>query len=312
MVDQTNNQSEPLIIWCFKDGKIGHEKQSLGLINALGNQRPCEIHEFCGLSSFESALWLLKKQFPPQQDKPQPDLIIAAGHQTHVPMLAAARIGNAKTIVLMKPSMPLALFDLCLIPKHDRPPKKKNIVETEGAISNLTPSDCHEKNTGLILVGGPSKHYAWDVDDCLRQIKTILEKQKEVRWFIGNSRRTTEDTSKALASLKDQNQEFIDINNCSPDWLAQQMTRSEFTWVSEDSVSMVYESISARCKTGILKVNRKNKNKISDSVASLISRGMVIGFDDWLRGKALTSSETTLNEADRCAQIILKRFFNDR
>ncbi len=310
MVDQTDRPSKALSIWCFKDGKIGHENQSLGLIRAIGKYMPYETREFTGRASFKTAFWLMRKKFPPGNDAPPPDLIIGAGHQIHFAMLAASRANRATTIVLMNPSLPTSFFDLCLIPKHDNPPQRENIIETEGAINALAPSNKHEANTGLILVGGPSKHYVWNTETCLEQINTIIKKQTDVFWSISNSRRTPKKTSAALGKMNQENAEFVSFDNCDTGWLGSQLPKSEYTWVSEDSVSMIYESITSRCKTGILEVKKKKPNKISDSIARLIKQGMVLGFDDWLQGKALSLPGINLNEADRCAQIIIKRFIN--
>ena len=49
----------------------------------------------------------------------KPDIAIGAGHKTHLYLLAIKRCFGAKIVVILKPSLPLKFFDLCVIPKHD-------------------------------------------------------------------------------------------------------------------------------------------------------------------------------------------------
>ncbi|NIO88165.1 MAG: nucleoside-diphosphate sugar epimerase, partial [Candidatus Aminicenantes bacterium] len=79
--------------------------------------------------------------------------IIGAGHGTHFPMLCAQRARGGKTIVIMKPGLPYSWFDYCLIPEHDKPPRKKNIITTRGAINTITPTNNHSIDQGMIMIG---------------------------------------------------------------------------------------------------------------------------------------------------------------
>ena len=75
-------------------------------------------------------------------------------------------------------------FDLCIIPKHDSPPKQDNIFITQGAITNQSPVATVNQNTGLILLGGPSRHYQWDANDMLNQIRANhLRMDRKVNWY---------------------------------------------------------------------------------------------------------------------------------
>ena len=145
-----------VVVWRLSDGKPGHDNQSRGLIRALGRLTALECHQLNGRGAGRRALWsMLAARFRPGQGLPDPALLIGAGHATHLPMLAARIARGGKAVVLMKPSLPLYWFDLCLIPEHDRPPVRDNVVATQGVLNTGRASDCATPGIGLILVGGP-------------------------------------------------------------------------------------------------------------------------------------------------------------
>ncbi|MFN3595388.1 MAG: ELM1/GtrOC1 family putative glycosyltransferase, partial [Thiobacillaceae bacterium] len=114
-----------LTLWRLIDGKPGHEKQSLGLAQALQRLAAARWYDVrvhgTAFASVRAALQWALRRFPAGHGLPAPDLILAAGHATHLPALAARRAYGGRIVVLMRPSLPLALFDLCLIPAHDQP-----------------------------------------------------------------------------------------------------------------------------------------------------------------------------------------------
>src|SRR5690606_9436172 len=99
-----------------------------------------------------------------------PHLIVAAGHATHLPALAARRARGGRAIVLMRPTLPTPLFDLCLVPEHDLLSlsgrlNRFRVVPTRGVLNPFEASADADQTTGLVLIGGPSKHHGWsDVD----------------------------------------------------------------------------------------------------------------------------------------------------
>ncbi len=102
----------------LSDGKPGHENQSRGLAEALRRRTGATVE--CLHLDARKSVWSRvreAKALQPRAERPQ--LLIAAGHATHVPLLAAARAFGARAVVIMKPTLPLWLFDLCLVPRHD-------------------------------------------------------------------------------------------------------------------------------------------------------------------------------------------------
>jgi mitochondrial fission protein ELM1 len=302
------------VVWRLSDGKPGHDNQSRGLIRALGRLTALECHELYGRDAGRRALWpTLASWFRPGQDLPDPALLIGAGHTTHLPMLAARMARGGRAVVLMKPSLPLCWFDLCLIPEHDRPPLRDNVLLTQGVLNTVRASDCAKPGIGLILVGGPSSHHRWDGPALVRMVRAILDADPMVAWRIADSRRTpacTRDLLRAipLSTGAAPNCAFVPHEETGPEWLSTALAEAGTVWVTEDSVSMVYEALSAGAATGLLPVPRRCSSRPSRGVDALLASGQVTAFERWAEGAALPRLAVPLNEAERCARSILARW----
>ncbi len=128
--------------------------------------------------------------FPQESGCQHPTCILTAGHRTHLPALAARRPRGGRIVVLMKASLPLRWFDLCLIPQHDDPPQRNNVIATRGVLHEVRPSERHDPVTGLILLGGSSRHHDWDTDTITMQVRQVVTAQPDIHFVIGDSPRT--------------------------------------------------------------------------------------------------------------------------
>lgn len=302
-----SDQLKPLTIWRITDGKAGHDTQSLGLTTAMSVLTPCRIHDIKVPPRL--GLWpgLLTRDFNAGKGLPDPDLIIGAGHQTHLVMLLAKAARGGRAVVLMKPSLPTSWFDLCLIPEHDKPPQQNNILPTCGALNTIVPSTAKEPGHGLLLIGGPSRHYNWDEATLLAQINRILD-DISVRWTLTDSPRTPASTRRSFANLHRDNLLYRPYADTSRDWLAQQLSDSAVAWVTEDSVTMLYEALTAGAAVGVLSVPLKKPNRIAESIQQLANDKMITRFDAWTNGHKLKSPDTGFNESLRCANRVLQHF----
>ena len=295
-------------LWLITDNKPGHRSQLQGLAQALAARTAVETHWIDapgGLAAFRH--WLTGR-FPPGAALPDPDFILIAGHRTHLAGLAARRARGGKLIALMRPSLPLRWFDLCVIPQHDRPPARANVIATRGVLNTARPNPEREADKGLFLIGGPSKHHGWDTPGLLAQIDAILAATPAMRWTLTTSRRTPADTESALLALRDRGVNVRPVRDTPPGWAMAQVARSAQAWVTEDSVSMVYESLTAGAATGLLAVPRLGETRITAGVAELQRAGLVTAFADWVRTGQLAAPIERLAEADRVAEAVLARF----
>ncbi|MDX5411056.1 MAG: mitochondrial fission ELM1 family protein, partial [Thauera sp.] len=131
------HNSRPLIVWRFTDGKPGHENQTAGLVQALQAYRPVEVHDIRAPNGLAAAAAWTVWWFPWGDTLPDPDLLLGAGHATHMPLLAARRARGGRAVVLMRPSLPGNWFDLCAIPQHDAPHPAEHVFITQGVLNRV-------------------------------------------------------------------------------------------------------------------------------------------------------------------------------
>ncbi len=292
-------------IWRITDGKAGHDSQSIGLCNAIERLKACERFDITSESTLTNYKNFLLNQFPLGEDLPNPNIIIGAGHGAHLPMLCAKRARKGKTIVLMKPSFPLSFFDVCIVPKHDQPANKENVITTYGAINPIQFNNEKSINTGLILIGGPSKHYHWNDELIVNQITQIVTNSPDIHWTVADSPRTPRTTLIGIASLA--NVDVLNFAETDSKTIREFIFKTGNIWVSKDSVSMIYESLSSGAAIGILDVEQKNNTRISDAINNLINDKQLSSFDIWKLTNRLMPASLTFNEADRCASLLLER-----
>ncbi len=297
----------PLRIWRFRDGKPGHENQTAGLVQALERRCHLQLHEFTSVPAPRALAWWLGGRYPPGAGLPAPDLILGAGHATHLPMLAARRAHGGRVLVLMKPSLPCRWFDLCLVPEHDRPPARPNLMTTCGVLTPVRPG-VKDPRLGLILLGGPSRHHDWPPALVLRQVRAILAANPRDPWEITDSRRTPPGLLAELAAGGlPPGSRILPWRATPPGWLAGRLAEATRVWVSEDSVSMLYEALSAGAAVGLIQLPRRSHGRVAHGLDALAEAGRIVPFDAWRAGRPLQPPARPLDEAGRCADAILAR-----
>ena len=291
----------PIVIWQLSDKRRGHDRQSLGLSNALSKLITTETH-IVTVESFK-LLNLLRRGFSPPQELPLPHLIIGAGHQCQNALIKAKKTAGGLSICLMKPSLPRAWFDLCIIPEHDKVSRRQNTIETKGVLNPVVSNIAPPLNNGVVLIGGPSRHHNWDANDLVSQIRTIIEDDSHTTWTIANSRRTPSGTANLIMNdpiLKDK---FFQIDDLPLNWIDQKLESCGRIWVTADSVSMIFEALSTKAKVGIIDVPAKRSDRINTIAPNLQKLGWVYHGD-----ATPDIHRPDLNEANRCAMTILKRW----
>ena len=300
--------TDTTVVWRLMDGKPGHEKQSTGLLQALAEFTPLAVYEFD--MRFKALLWrqLHRRLRRRPVDIPAPDLIVGVGHRTHVPMVMARAICGGRSVVLMKPTLPDRLFDLVFVPRHDRYRRKGNLVETRGVIC---PSDSTAKNParGLILLGGMNRYFEWSTDHVVRQVAAIADASPEVDWEVCDSRRTPADLGPALPRLT--NLVYRPWQSTPGDFLERALRDAQSVWVTADSASMLYESLSVRAYVGVIALKEKRvgrTNKHARGIALLLSQGHVFSTLDGFRLQGRLLPPHFFPENRRCARIVHDRF----
>lgn len=304
----TSNHNKEFIVWWFQDGKLGHENQVQGLLNAVAKQHSLKIIPLKINTSLSLWMQWFSRSLVMLKDLPCPDLIVGAGHATHIPMLMARNLYGGRLLVLMKPSLPLAWFDLCLIPEHDRPEKRSNVIKTRGVLNRIQQQGRQDEHHGLILVGGPSAHYQWSDEAVIEQIKVLVDGFSSVSWVLATSRRTPIDF---LHQLKDvvasKNLRIYPVEETDSNWLPEQMAIAKNIWVTEDSVSMVYEALSSGARVGLLELEYARADRINQSMQVLVDDNCLTRFYQWHNSGDMLDPVAGFNEADCCAIEVINR-----
>lgn len=309
----------PLTVALFLDGRPGHEKQTRGIIDALRKLTPVQINcHRLKRQTVAGALWSAVKTAIQKNTDKQADLIIGTGSRTHIAMLAYKKRceTSPRLATCMTPDFwSINRFDLIFAPAHDQPPLKENIFITHGPPNTAAFTSNHDRNRGLILLGGiDTKSHAWDNEVISQMVKRITA-ASPLYWTISSSPRTPAAMCDRLRQLADEhdNITFFRVEETGPGWIEEQYRENFHTWVTADSVSMVYEALSAGCAVGIIPVvwNRAD-NKFERSLCRLKENNHITTFDDWCGGGDLQPAEPPLREAERCAREILRRFWPER
>ncbi len=304
-------QRPPIMIWRYVDGKPGHDNQSLGLARALAVRRPVILHTLAACRSEHYLRGWLRGHYDRGESLPAPDLILGAGHATHLPMLTSRWRRGGRVVVLMRPSLPLRWFDLCILPAHDRPRRPPaNLLITKGVLNTIRPTRPLSPQHGLILIGGPSPHFQWQEEVILQQLTTLLQRSPEIRWQLTTSRRTPPEFLPAVQQrLSGSALALIPHQQTSREWLPQQLTQCGQVWVTIDSVSMIYEALTAGGQVGLLTLPLLHRgNRVTSSLQQLIAEGCFLPpLSQPPPGPATAQHATAaapLDEATRCAAWI--------
>lgn len=308
-----------MIIYIISDGKKGHLSQTRGLANALIEQAETQAPERehkCYEVDITSLSWFGKLFYKGKElPHPRPDLILCAGHGTHLAALSLAHHLRCLCMVCMRPSLPSSFFDLCITPRHDLPDgfeANGRIFPTNGAINGIRPQPDVEKTQSLILIGGPSKSYNWDAELVLNQLSSIARMTPNTI-VLTTSRRTpadfVQDVTAACPNIR-----VIPVEETGPTWVADNLAKSKEVWVTQDSVSMVYEALSSGAPVGIIEMPAKegphkpDASRIARGLNMLIADGSVCRFTEWAKTHTIPQTGKVINEAARAAAYILEKF----
>ena len=260
-------QKEEITIWAFKDGKKGHEKQIEALISEFEKHKRINLHNFTEYQNHDS----------------MPDIILGAGNSSHKHMLKAKKnCQGAKTIVLMKPSLRLTqCFDIAIVPDMDKYylGKPKNVISTKGVLSKYSDQKINKK-TGLMVIGGKSRHFHFRKKVVQQQIEWLLnDKFDDYQWKI-----TTSPRSPNMPTPKNKgNAEFFNWKETSSDWLSNEMQKNEITFITPESVSVLYEALSTKTKVYVFH-NEKHAGEHGESSTKVnknidrLKRGGSLGY----------------------------------
>lgn len=307
----------------FLDGRPGHEKQTLGVVQRLGEIVDVETVQIAveHQSKFDFIKRLLffvtglkaKSKVPETCDC---DLFIGTGRQTHLPLLEAHRGSKGKAVCCMTPNVFIRpYFDLCLIPYHDLKKESPKTVVTLGSPNPFKDKKKHRAKTNLILLGGVSPKQRWCTEDIVGRVRQLVLSGHEESWVISTSPRTPDDTIESMGEMVSglKNVQFVCYQDVPRDWVENKYNESQNVWVTADSISMVFEALSAGCNVGLLPVDWKEKNsKFQINERYLLDNEYVVSLSQWLKNKYWPPKSKAFDESGRIAHILLERWWKKK
>ncbi|BBL19782.1 hypothetical protein F939_00362 [Acinetobacter radioresistens DSM 6976 = NBRC 102413 = CIP 103788] len=261
------------------DGKAGHRSQALGLYRAIERQsvhkvsfEEISIEQLPLISLFLS---VLKKQSPFL--KQTPNYIVGVGSHTQLRVLLLGKIyPKAKTVILMKPNYPYIWFDYVVVPQHDGLAKRNNIILTQGALNPIVNEQRHQTDRILIALGGTSKRHQWNEQKVLTAIHDIVEYNPASEIILTTSRRTPAEFIDILRQQSfAQHLQIFPVEQTPQGWIFEEMQKAEAVWVTEDSVSMVFEALTAGCRVGVIAIDRLKDDRITHSIDQMIESQLI-------------------------------------
>ena len=340
------------------DGIRGHYHQSLGIANWLKRLSNAEVETvsvpkfkgvkrflylkiFARFIKFNALKWLELVNFSYKDLKA--DLFISAGSSAAPFCLALAKVYNAKSCVVMTPSvLGIKPFDFAIIPEHDDKNLNLNnalIIKTLGAPNHIYKpelkaqaekffKDLKSLKIIAVLIGGSGANYDVNINWAERVINKLLNAAEacNAELLITTSRRTgkqVDDKINAIINRKNFVKYFLPASKY-PDVnpVPAMLGLATHVIATEDSVSMTSEAVTAGFKVGLLRTDKqggllaKIKNLLGYGTSrfdklfdKFIERGMVIDlgqgdFENFVKADSQVNNES-FNEAERAARFIL-------
>lgn len=287
------------------DGKAGHRSQALGLFQAMQRQQANATFEEVSIHDLP-IISLIKALFSSKNTlfEQAPDFIFGVGSHTHFRVWLLGKIfKKAKTVILMKPNLPIAWFDYAVIPEHDGIAANNCVIVTRGALNPIRNENRHQAVRILIALGGSSKRHQWNQEKVLLSVQQIVEHNPDSEIILTTSRRTPAGFIDILNQQSFAKRlQICPVEQTPQGWIFEEMQKAEAVWVTEDSVSMIYEALTAGCRVGVIAMDRLKQDRITNSVDRLLEEKLIANVFNI----NLLPEGQVLQEADRVVHQITK------
>lgn len=343
----------------LSDGIRGHYHQSLGVAEWLSRLCGAKVEpmiEVPKVSGLRKLMMKLSARKIPYRDAKysrkwletagieaacSPDtLFISAGSTAAPYCLALARATGNKSAVIMTPSiLGTRPFDFAIIPEHDaHDVNSHNILTTLGAPNHIYTPDLHKigevffahkdlthGKVVAVLVGGSDANYKispeWAVN-VLGPLRYI----EGIKILLTTSRRTGEavddEIERLFTGTSSLEYMLLMSKNSALNSITAMLGMASHVLVTEDSVSMVSEAVTAGFKVGLIRVPRVTGHvkgmlgfgaqRFDELFAKMKAEGLIddLGENPDF-GKFMSMNEQRhhidFNEAKRAAEWIIAR-----
>src|SRR5690606_893019 len=97
------------------------------------------------------------------------------------------------------------------------------------------------------------KSHRWKSAITADAIAAVIQSRPDLDWVISDSRRTPAGFLDELRS-RGLTAEILSHQQTTPEWVPLQLMAAREAWATEDSLSMIYEAVTAGARTGVLPV----------------------------------------------------------
>ena len=278
------------ILW-IKDGKKGHEKQVQALLEELSKTIDIKIYQedyhISSLKRFfdifhHTTSYVFKKydscKIIKSYNQNDINLVIGAGSNIHTRLLLLKKflknIYNKDIIAIsvLTPSLFKNEFNFICAPNHDeiKLSNIKNTIFFEGSLAKVSIQE-PDDSIGLIGLGGINNHFIFNEDDLIKQIEYILSLYPNKDWYLFSSRRTSDLMIDKVKTLTDSFSNLIVAHENFDEIIK----HASIKFITQDSMNMVYESLSTKGQTFVFNMKYKNENKITKQIKKLIENKQI-------------------------------------
>lgn len=208
-------------------------------------------------------------------------LFLSAGSSAAPFTTALSKTFGGRSCTLMTPSvLGTDPFDFAIVPEHDHPPDKENVFPTLGAPNAIFPDELERKGWELsqlyppreccsfekrwsLLVGGDDGNYRVSAEWAERTLSPIFDAAERLGadLYVTTSRRTPKETEDALALLakgKNSTRMLLFASSDPFNPVPGMLGLCSVIFVTEDSVSMVSEAVTAGRTVYLVRTGRQS------------------------------------------------------
>ena len=270
----------------LNDGKVGHFNQSKALAQNLNYEilnikakKSKSFLRFIFRFYIFKSIKLLNLFYKVDKKISKVDLIISSGKDTEYLNIWLKNIFNCKNIYLGKPrGVDSKYFDYIFTTLDLKLPNQI-LLDAIPSIHKKSIENLNlDKNQTYytLLFGGNSSNYKYDKSDILNLAKLLnqISKRENIKWLITTSPRSQNE--KLLQDSTESIEYFVNYNQNPQNTIASFFENSEKIFVTEDSSSMISDSINSKKPT--FSLYPKNHSLSSDSktiIENLIAKKLL-------------------------------------
>jgi mitochondrial fission protein ELM1 len=310
----TADMDLPPRVWALLDDRAGNNAQTLGIAEALGYDfTPIKL-DYTALVHIPNALQGASLRGVTKTSKARlkigetPDIIIAAGRRlAPIALSLKKHFPKAFLIHLMHPDTSLDNLNLVILPEHDHPAPRHNILTSLGAPHAITAEKLSAMShptthpSIALLIGGDSKHGTFAPEE----IDTIFAAlPNTIHLNITTSRRTSVGCLTRIRKLcADKPHTLYAYGDSAPNPYPAMLGNADAIIVTGDSVAMCSESCATGKPVFIYIPHKAAPLKHRLFIQSLYDKGYAKPLKEFSLN---WQPQQSLQEAKRLAPIILE------